>query len=409
MNMILHGIPDADLRNGDTLAEPLHIEGGELMRFDRVVTNPPFSQNYSADGIPFPERFPYGFCPESGKKADLMFVQHMASVLRQGGMVCTVMPHGVLFRGGAERDIRRGFIEDDMLDAVIGLVPNLFYGTGIPVCILAVRAKGAKPPERQGKVLFINADADFRAGRVQNFLEHEHIEKIVSAYHRYEEIDGFADVVPQSVLAENDYNLNIRRYADNAPPPEPHDVRAHLMGGVPKAEVAVHAEPFAAHGFDPTGLLVEKNEQYFDFSPDLDGTADIKDRIESDAGLTARETALARAFDDWWTVHDDHIVALPDTKALMAFRTELMDSFDAAPFDAALVPVGLLGRFQVAGIIATCWGDVVFELKALDDCRLHRRGGRLGHHHSGSLRKRCCQERATRPQTCEEAAATIAG
>ena len=83
MNMILHGIPDADLRNGDTLAEPLHVEGGELMRFDRVITNPPFSQNYSADGIPFPERFPYGFCPESGKKADLMFVQHMHSVLRQ--------------------------------------------------------------------------------------------------------------------------------------------------------------------------------------------------------------------------------------------------------------------------------------------------------------------------------------
>jgi type I restriction enzyme M protein len=84
MNMILYGIPDADLRNGDTLAEPLHVEGGELMRFDRVITNPPFSQNYSADGIPHPERFPYGFCPESGKKADLMFLQHMVSVLRQG-------------------------------------------------------------------------------------------------------------------------------------------------------------------------------------------------------------------------------------------------------------------------------------------------------------------------------------
>ncbi|MCA9634381.1 MAG: SAM-dependent DNA methyltransferase, partial [Myxococcales bacterium] len=102
MNMILHGIPDADLRNGDTLGEPLHVSGGELMRFDRVLTNPPFSQNYVADGLPFKERFPYGFCPESGKKADLMFVQHMVSVLRQGGMCCTVMPHGVLFRGGAE-------------------------------------------------------------------------------------------------------------------------------------------------------------------------------------------------------------------------------------------------------------------------------------------------------------------
>lgn len=132
MNMILHGIPDADMRNGDTLAEPLHVESGELMRFDRVLTNPPFSQNYMADGIPFAERFPYGFCPESGKKADLMFVQHMTSVLRQGGMGCTVVPRGVLFRGGAEGDIRRGFIEDDMLDAVIGLA-STSYGRRPPV------------------------------------------------------------------------------------------------------------------------------------------------------------------------------------------------------------------------------------------------------------------------------------
>ena len=121
MNMLLHGIPDADIRNGDTMAEPLHTEGGELMRFDRVITNPPFSQNYDKDGIPFPERFRFGFCPEGGKKADLMFVQHMLSVLRPGGMVVTVMPHGVLFRGGAEKDIRSGILDDDMLDAVIGL------------------------------------------------------------------------------------------------------------------------------------------------------------------------------------------------------------------------------------------------------------------------------------------------
>ena len=287
MNMILHGIPDADLRNGDTLADPLHTEGGELMRFDRVLTNPPFSQNYAADGIPFPERFAYGFCPESGKKADLMFVQHMVAVLRQGGMVCTVMPHGVLFRGGAERDIRRGFIEDDLLDAVIGLAPNLFYGTGIPASILVLRTKGSKPPERQGKVLFINADAEFRAGRAQNYLDPEHIEKIVNAYQRYTDIPGFAAVVSHEDLAENDFNLNIRRYADNAPPPEPHDVRAHLLGGVPKAEVEAQAGLFAAHGFDPTRLLVERDNRYFDFKAELNGDDDLKQRVEGDAGVQA--------------------------------------------------------------------------------------------------------------------------
>jgi len=360
MNMILHGIPDADLRNGDTIAEPLHTEGGELMRFDRVLTNPPFSQNYSQDGLPFQERFGYGFCPEGGKKADLMFVQHMVAVMRQGGMVCTVMPHGVLFRGGAERDIRRGFIEDDLLEAVIGLAPNLFYGTGIPASVLVLRAKGSKPPERKGKVLFINADAEFRAGRAQNYLDPEHIEKIVNAYQRGTKIPGFAAVVSHADLADNDYNLNIRRYADNAPPPEPHDVRAHLLGGVPKAEVAAKADLFAAHGFDPARLLVERDARYFDFRPEVNGNGDLKARVEDDAGVTAKEKALADAFAAWWDAQQGRIEALPETKALMALRAELL-----ASFGKALVPVGLLDRFGVAGAVATWWGGVVFDLKAL--------------------------------------------
>lgn len=164
MNMILHGIRGAGIENEDTLFSPQHVEGGELMRFDRVISNPPFSQNYTRQGMQFPERFHYGFCPESGKKADLMFAQHMLAVLRAGGMMATVMPHGVLFRGGDEKKIRQGFIDDDVLEAVIGLPPNLFYGTGIPACILVMRAKGAKPAERRGKVLFINADAEYYAG-----------------------------------------------------------------------------------------------------------------------------------------------------------------------------------------------------------------------------------------------------
>ena len=255
MNLLLHGIPDADIRNADTLAEPLHTEGGELMRFDRVITNPPFSLNYTKDGIPFPERFRYGWCPEGGKKADLMFVQHMISVLRPQGTVATVMPHGVLFRGGAEREIRKGLLDDDLLDAVIGLAPNLFYGTGIPACILVLRAKGAKPPERRGKVLFINADAEFTAGRAQNFLLPEHVEKIVSAYHAFADIPGYATVVTHDELLANDVNLNIRRYADNAPPPEPHDVRAHLVGGIPKREVADKCRPLRCARLRPDARL----------------------------------------------------------------------------------------------------------------------------------------------------------
>jgi type I restriction enzyme M protein len=360
MNMILHGIPDADLRNGDALADPLHLDGGELMRFDRVISNPPFSLNYSKEGLPRSERFRYGFCPESGKKADLMFVQHMIAVLRDAGTACTVMPHGVLFRGGAEREIRKGLIADDLLDAVVGLPPNVFYGTGIPACVLVLRAKGGKPPARKRKVLFINADAEFRAGRSQNYLDPEHIEKIVSAYERYADIPGFATVVPSAALEDNDWNLNIRRYADNAPPPEPHDVRAHLQGGVPKTEVAAKASLFAAHGFDPTRLLMQRDDRYYDFRSELAGPTDVKHRIEADPGVLAREDALTAALDAWWAVHCDRIAQLVETKALMALRAELLDSFEKA-----LVPVGLLDRFEIVGAVATWWGQSVFDLKTL--------------------------------------------
>ena len=237
MNMLLHGIRDADLRNNDTLASPEHVSGGELRRFDRVITNPPFSQNYDKATLAHTERFRYGYTPEGGKKADLMFLQHMLAVLKPDGIVATVMPHGVLFRGGAEGEIRRRIIEDDLLDTVIGLGPNLFYGTGIPAAVLILRAKGSKPPERRGRVLFINADRDYREGRAQNHLRPRDEQKITATYRSFADVDGFARVVTVEELANNDFNCNIRRYADNSPPPEPHDVRAHLHGGVPMAEI----------------------------------------------------------------------------------------------------------------------------------------------------------------------------
>jgi len=362
MNMLLHGIPDADLQNNDrgTLEDPAHLEAGELMRFDRVITNPPFSMNYSRDGIAFPERFQYGWCPETGKKADLMFVQHMVSVLRPGGMVATVMPHGVLFRGGAERDIRMGFLKDDLLEAVIGVADKLFYGTGISACILVLRARGAKPAERRGKVLFINADAEYQAGRAQNYLQPEHAEKILDAFERYEDVPAFAAVVPVAELEKNDLNLNIRRYADNAPSPEPHDVRAHLVGGVPKAEVEALRPLFDAHGLDPKILFVERDAEYLDFAPAVGTRADIKTRIEADPAVKAKEAVVTAAADAWWNRHQDRITRMPATNDLMAVRADLL-----ATFVEALLPIGLLDRFHATGVVARWWSEVQFDLKTL--------------------------------------------
>ncbi len=360
MNMILHGIPDANIQNEDVLTNPLHLEGGELMRFDRVITNPPFSQNYTREGMKFPERFQYGFCPETGKKADLMFLQHMLAVLRPGGMMATVMPHGVLFRGGEEKKIRKEIIKADLLEAVIGLPPNLFYGTGIPACIVVCRAKGAKPEERKDKILFINADAEYYAGRAQNYLRPEHIEKIVSAFDAFIDIPGYASVVRRGEIESNDWNLNIRRYADNSPPPEPHDVRAHLLGGVPKHEIEDKKELFSAHGMIPSVVFVEKDENYFDFDPLITERGEVKKRIENDSNVQKKERELYTAFDKWWEENSSLLKELPNNGNVMKTRASLLDTFRQA-----LTPVGLLDRFKVSGVFATWWNDVQYDLKTL--------------------------------------------
>ncbi|HEY0015555.1 MAG TPA: class I SAM-dependent DNA methyltransferase [Longimicrobium sp.] len=360
MNMILHGIRGAKIENGDTLETPMHRTGGELDRFDRVIANPPFSQNYTRANITFPERFRYGWAPETGKKADLMFVQHMLSVLRPGGKMATVIPHGVLFRGGAEKEIRRGMLREDVVEAVIGLPANLFYGTGIPAAIMVLRPRDSKEDDRRGKVLFINADAEFHAGRAQNYLRPEHVEKIVSTYRAFRDVPGYAAVVPIAEIEAHDWNLNIRRYADNAPSPEPHDVRAHLVGGVPRAEVEAKRDLLDAQGLNPAALFVDRDERYFDFHPELTSREEVRRAAENDAGVRAQEARLRAAFDGWWEAHAPRIAALPQERAVMALRQELLGSFGGA-----LAPVGLLGRFEIDGVIASWWFAAQYDLKTL--------------------------------------------
>jgi type I restriction enzyme M protein len=361
MNMVLHGINNADLQNDDTLTTPKHVEAnGELTRFDRVLTNPPFSQNYHQEGMQHKERFEFGWAPETGKKADLMFAQHVLSVLEDDGLGAIVMPHGILFRGGKEKEIRKEIIEADRLDAVVGLASNLFYGTGIPACVLVLHGAGPRPADRKGKVLFINADREFTAGRAQNYLDPKHVEKIVTAYHDYTDASGFARVVDVAELADNDFNLNIRRYVDNTPPPEPQDVRAHLHGGVPEAEVRAYADSFAAYGIEVDSLFssAEQAGGYRDFPPDC--WQGVVDEIP---GLTAdKRKQLSNAFDDWWDRHVKHIVELPTTGPgrVMDTRRDLLGSFVDA-----LVPLRVLDRYQLAGVIASWWGDVQYDIRTL--------------------------------------------
>ena len=372
LNMLLHGIRGADIQLQDTLLHPMHREAGELERFDRVIANPPFSQNYTRGNMEYPERFRWGWCPTSGKKGDLMFAQHMLAVCKDRGMVCTVMPHGVLFRGGAEKEIRTKFLRQDVIEAVISLPQNLFYGAGIPACLLVMRPNllgrypnPNKPADRQGRVLFINADAEFHAGRAQNYLQPEHIEKIASTFERWQDIPDYSRCVSFDELASpaNDFNLNVRRYVDNSPPPEPHDVHAHLVGGVPQAEVAARQELFNALGFAPERVFARRADdaRYLDFAAALSARAAVAPLVAEDAGVQARKAAVREALAAWWQGHAGSLAELHGgQRDLNAVRAEML-----ASFIDALLPMNVLDRFKLAGVVATWWADTLPDFKTI--------------------------------------------
>ncbi|MCA9946726.1 MAG: SAM-dependent DNA methyltransferase, partial [Anaerolineales bacterium] len=267
MNLILHNVLDAHIEYGDTLIEPLNYRNGKPIMCDRVIANPPFSQNYSRAAMQHPERFIYGFAPETGKKADLMFVQHMLASLKPSGKMAVVMPHGVLFRSSKEKEIRQALLTDNgsVIEAIISLPQKLFYGTGIPAAILVLNKN--KPDALRGKVFFINADAEYAEGKNQNILRPEDIEKIDYVYTHKLEVPNYSRLVDVAEIEGHDWNLNIRRYVDNTPPPEPEDVRAHLIGGVPKAEVAAQTPQIEKFNLDVGLIFQERDEAYYDFKP----------------------------------------------------------------------------------------------------------------------------------------------
>jgi type I restriction enzyme M protein len=358
MNMILHNIPDAHIENDDTLENPMFVEGGYIKQFDRVIANPPFSQNYSRAGMKFPQRFHHGFTPESGKKADLMFVQHMIASVKPGGKMATIMPHGVLFRGGTEKAIRESILKEGMVESIIGLPPNLFYGTSIPACVLVINKN--RPAEQKNTVLFINADAEYGEGRAQNYLRPEDLEKITQVYRQRREIPRYSRLVTLDELAANDYNLNIRRYVDNSPEPEIEDVRAHLLGGVPKREVARYADQLARFGLEPEAVFVERDADYYDFKPEIKTKADIRPLIENHPNVKSRQAELEQRLDAWWQEAAGAIEGFPGHNELAQFRRYFQNTLLQA-----LLPVGVLDEFQVAGIFANWWEAVRYDLKTI--------------------------------------------
>lgn len=214
MNMFLHGIEDFRIARGDTLRQPAYFAADALQTFDCVIANPPFSlkewgaDNWASD--------PYGRniagVPPDGN-GDMAWVQHMIKSMKPTtGRMAVVLPHGALFRKGAEGRIRQTLLEMDLLEAVIGLGPNIFYGTQLAACVMVYRSR--KAADRQGKVLFIDASEQVRTGRAQNYLEKEHVDQIFQWYSDFKDVPNQVKVASLADLADNDYNLNIPLYIE---------------------------------------------------------------------------------------------------------------------------------------------------------------------------------------------------
>lgn len=354
MNMIMHDIQDADIQHGDTLMEPHWHDHGKTRQFDRVIANPPFSQNYSkSDKMMLQNRFSYGWAPQTGKKADLMFVQHMIASTKPTGMMITVMPHGVLFRGGEEKTIRKGILEDkqDIVQAIINLPPDLFYGTTIPTCLLVINKH--KPNHLKGSILIINADAEYGVGKNQNYLRPEDTEKIVWVFDHMESVPGYSRIVPITEILDkttNDTNLNICRYVDNTPPEEPHDVRAHVLGGVPNSEINALNGLIAKYEISSEDIFADRGDGYSMFRPECATKAQIQTFVSTHSGVTAANARMLSAFEIFWATASTAVSEIKTTLAITDFAAQysklLSDSIE---------PLGILDRFQCIGVFANWW------------------------------------------------------
>jgi type I restriction enzyme M protein len=249
LNMLLHNFMDADIRKGDTLTTPQHKnDNNELTLFDRVIANPPFSMdgwwtpaensievkldkagkeqkvtpNYAKQVTDPYGRFQFGIPPRG--YADLAFLQHMVAVLKQDGRAGVVLPHGTLFRSGAEGTIRQGLLEADLVEGIVGLPSALFYNTGIPASIWIINKN--KTEAQKGKVKIIDASGDYKEGKNQNELLPEHVAKIVKAYDSAIDVEKYMRIVDVTELAENDYNLNISRFIDTSETEVEVDIKA---------------------------------------------------------------------------------------------------------------------------------------------------------------------------------------
>jgi type I restriction enzyme M protein len=373
MNMILHDYATAEIKQGNTLANPLFLDGESIKTFDYVVANPPFSDKRWSTGLHPDEggkaaegaekqatvnygRFDgYGIPP--AKQGDYAYLLHILRSLKSNGKGACILPHGVLFRGNAEGAIRRNLIQRGYIKAIIGLPPNLFYGTGIPACIIVLDKENAQA--RKG-IFMIDASRDFKKDGNKNRLREQDIHRIVDTYTRQLDIPRYARMVPVAEIsdAKNDCNLNLPRYIDSSEPEDLQDIDGHLRGGIPERDLdalsnyweimpslrAALFKPFARPG-------------YAALTPSL---TEVKTTIFAHREFTAFHATATKRFDEWKLTGRPQLTGLTQDahpKQLIAILAEsLLDTFKTAP---------LLDAYDVYQHLMDYWFETM-----QDDCYL---------------------------------------
>ncbi|HEY3959862.1 MAG TPA: type I restriction-modification system subunit M [Solirubrobacteraceae bacterium] len=337
MNMVLHGHEDADILRGDTITSPLHVDNGvELHRFDFAVANPPFSEKSWSNGLENDYgRFEYGRPPQ--KNGDYAFLLHILKSLKSTGKAAIILPHGVLFRGNVEAAIRRQLLDRGFIKGIIGLPPNLFYGTGIPACIVVLDKENAQA--RTG-VFMIDASKGFIKDGAKNRLRSQDIHKIVDIFNKRTEIERYSRMVSLGEIASeaNDYNLNLPRYIDSSEPEDIQDLHAHLHGGIPDRDIDAMGDYWEAFPSLHATLFEPNRPGYCDLAIDV---SEVQQAVLDSAEFQQFSTGVSEQDGEWFAAHrgalasitgdtrpNDLIATLGDDLLARFRETPLLDEYD---------------------------------------------------------------------------------
>lgn len=351
MNMILHGNEIAEIEKGDTITSPKFTKGDHLRTFDYIVMNPPFSDKAWNNGLENDYgRFEYGRPPE--KNGDYAFLLHALTSLKSTGKAAIILPHGVLFRGHAEATIRTRLLKQGFVKGVIGLPANLFYGTGIPACVVILDKENAQA--RTG-VFMIDASKGFMKDGNKNRLRSQDIHKVVDIFNKQIEIDRYSRMVSMSEIAnpKNDYNLNIPRYIDSSEPEDLQDLSAHLHGGIPDRDLDA-LQPYWEAFPQLRGQIFTPNRPgYSDLAIDVSA---VQQAIFDAPGFHKLRDEATGMVQDWFATHRDDLAGITaDTtpnELIATISDDLLGRFK---------PIPLLDEYDVYEQLMTYWHDTMHD------------------------------------------------